>query len=305
MRYNIVNMMCECALARSASDFWRMRMKKFLALLLAMLMLVALVGCNKDDEGNDGSVDLTVNNEEDVYKAEGEYNDAYTYAYIANKEVAITGFSGSHVPHAITVPSVIDELPVTKISEKAFYHMTNITAVTLPEGITVIGDMAFAQCSNLVTVNLPTTLTTVGKAVFADCTIVEKVEFAEVAAGATFTMGEMVFKGCRALTEVKLPQALTVIPAYTFMFCEKITTVTWSDALTAIGDYAFMMDAEHTDEDLEPDRLNTTLVSVNFPATLVKVGDYAFANCQNFVKPAWADGSGTVKLGTNPFFVAQ
>ena len=116
-------------------------MKKFLALILALLLVCSLVACSGDDEGEEGPTDLTVTSNDLFYNAGGDYGDRFEYEIINGNEVAIIGFESDYTPHEITVPATIEECPVVEISDAAFYHCSQITAVNLPASVRTIGNI--------------------------------------------------------------------------------------------------------------------------------------------------------------------
>ena len=256
-------------------------MKRIFALMLALLLAASLVACSDKEDDDKSAVDLTVTSSEMVYEAGGDYNDAFYYEYINGDEVAIVGYSGSHVPHDVVLPATIDNRPVTEISARAFNSKTNVTAVTVPEGVLVIGDMAFNECTSLKSITLPATVVTVGDAAFSGCIQLATVTFP----AATTEIGKYAFYNCKSLTAVAMP-SVTVIPEQAFMKCDRLKSVTWSAAGTEIGDSAFMS--------------CPVLDTISFPTTLTTVGAYAFADCAKLTAPTLAE---TVTVGANAFYV--
>ena len=94
--------------------------------------------------------------------ARAEEWGGYTYEVVNGNTVTITGYTGPD--GAITIPSVIDEKPVTAIGERAFFYCDGLTGnLVIPEGVTSIGDNAFHRCSGLNgTLTLPSTLESIG-----------------------------------------------------------------------------------------------------------------------------------------------
>ena len=70
----------------------------------------------------------------------------YTYT-IADGQVTITGYTGSDT--VLTLPAIIDGLPVTRIGDNAFNGLTGLTGVILPDSVTRIGANAFQGCTGL------------------------------------------------------------------------------------------------------------------------------------------------------------
>lgn len=259
-------------------------MKRFIALLLALLLVFSLVACNKDkgEEEEEGGFDMTVTTNDLIYKPESQYNDAFYYEYINEDEVAILSFSASHDVHAITIPDKIENRLVTEIKAGAFNSASNISSVTLPEGLRVIGDFAFNNCIALTSINFPSTLTEIGQAAFASC-----IKLGSVALPDSVTkLGYAAFYGCKSLTGATVSHNVKELPAQVFMGCEKLVSVAWSDEGVKVGDYAFMGCA--------------ALTTVNFPAALTMIGAYAFADCAKLTSPTLAE---TVEIGENAFYV--
>src|ERR1051325_10680402 len=67
---------------------------------------------------------------------------AQDFTYTTNNgTITITGYTGPG--GNVTIPSVITGLPVTVIGDKAFYFVTGLTGVNIPDSVTSIGDDGF------------------------------------------------------------------------------------------------------------------------------------------------------------------
>ena len=75
-----------------------------------------------------------------------DYYDDYYYT-TDNGTITIVGYTG--VGGAVTIPSTINDLPVTSIGAGAFYKCTSLTSVTIPSSVMTIGSYAFADCPAL------------------------------------------------------------------------------------------------------------------------------------------------------------
>ncbi len=73
--------------------------------------------------------------------------------------ITITGYAGSG--GAIMIPSTITGLPVTSIGDEAFFDISGLTAVTIPNSVTNIGSDAFFD-SGLTSVTIPNSVITMG-----------------------------------------------------------------------------------------------------------------------------------------------
>ena len=274
------------------------KMKKILALTLALLfVVVALAACSGGASNNNDGIDAVEKNERAYSVKNGDYTDVFYYDVVNGDEIVITGFASSHEPHAIVVPTgpeiisasqkegeeiVVDKYKLTAINDGAFKNKTNITAVTLPDTVTKIGALAFAECSSLASINIPNGVTLIGEAAFTNTALTSITLPDSVLASG---LGKMAFYGCRQLTTVTLPAGLETIKEQTFMNCVALTTVNAGDALKTIEAHAFGG--------------CTVLNSFVIPASITTIGDYAFAECAAFTKPTLAEG---VTVGTNAFY---
>jgi hypothetical protein len=90
------------------------------------------------------------------------------YNYTANDgAVTIVRYTGSG--GAVTVPEMINGLPVTGIEDLSFFECTALTAVTIPANITDIPADAFYYCANLANVTISSSVTNIEDDAFAGC----------------------------------------------------------------------------------------------------------------------------------------
>lgn len=82
-------------------------------------------------------------------------------------KIVITRLQG--LAGEVTIPAMIEDLPVKAIDRKSFLSKKFLRKVSLPETIEEIGDWAFAYCDNLKKVSLPNRNISFGKSVFMEC----------------------------------------------------------------------------------------------------------------------------------------
>ena len=51
---------------------------------------------------------------------------------------------------------------VTSIRNYAFYYLSSLTSIEIPNSVTSIGNYAFANCQNLTSITIPSSVTTIG-----------------------------------------------------------------------------------------------------------------------------------------------
>ena len=219
-------------------------MKKLLILLLALLTATSLAACSDDGE-DPGQDDLQDYVEEDVVI------DSYTvgesvfhFASIDSTTVEITGYEGPTAPHDVTIPSEVptnadgsERKAVTAIADAAFFGISSLRSLVLPEGVTTIGKFAFAECVQLTSVTFPSSLQTIGMGAFHGAgltalTLPEECGLTEI--------GDLAFKDCDSLTEITIPGYIETVGMGAFFGCDGIRSIELEEGVVTVGDKAFM-----------------------------------------------------------------
>lgn len=252
-------------------------MKRIFAMLLALLLVFSLAACSKDGDETEDPVNLTVTTDGQYYEAGGQYNDRFAYEIFDGNKIMITGFVSDYTPHAITVPSTIENCPVEKIAASAFYQCSQITEVSLPATVKSIESMAFAGCVQLTTVTFAegaNTLTDIGDYAFAQCVKLAAISLPD----SLLALGEGAFFRCESLAAIQLPEGIAAIGDMTFMGCTALATVTSGSAVKSIGAYAFCG--------------CSALASYTVGAEVTAIGANAFALCNTLESITFANTTG-------------
>ena len=144
-------------------------MKRILAIMLVVILLISVAACTKKPTGlteEEGESNVTVKHE---YTAPGT---ADTFEYDVNEEgnYEITNFRTTNATlHTVTIPEAIGGIPVTGIADEAFKAANEINAVVIPASVKYIGDAAFYQCKYLAAVVIPDSVTEIGMSSFEGC----------------------------------------------------------------------------------------------------------------------------------------
>lgn len=109
------------------------------------------------------------------------------------------------------IPSEIDGIAVTSITNNAFSDCNNLQSCIIPEGITDISHHAFEKCYNLKSVEFPQSLTYIGDRAFNYCSSLIQVTIPENVE----TLGMFAFDNCSQLRHVMLENPRT---DYTYAF---------------------------------------------------------------------------------------
>ena len=224
-----------------------MKMKKILAVLLAVLL-----ACGAFPAGS---------------FAEGQ--DLFQYSVNPDGTAVITGITDEDI-EVMEIPAELDGHPVTSIGDFAFGHCWNLVSVTIPDGIVSIGAMVFGNCFRLESVSIPDSLVSIGSNAFRSERLTEiKVSpdhpvFAvenealidrktmtlvrflapeitgtyEIAQGIR-AIGTGAFELDRRLSSVVIPDSVTEIGAEAFSYCDSLKEIVIPDSVISIGYLAF------------------------------------------------------------------
>ena len=210
--------------------------------------------------------------------------------FYENTEFKVTSIGNEAFIYNYQITEV--QLPETikVIGDKAFNSCGALKSLALPDGIVEIGDRAFYFCSKLDTnipksvksigdyafsftgltkVDLPEGLTRTGDNVFANCSSLKKANFP-----ASLTVaGTRMYLDCPALEEVEVAQGVAKIPVYCFYGTKSLKKITLPEGVAEIEKGAFYLSG---------------LTSIELPASLTTIGEFAYAglkNCPDIIVP--------------------
>jgi len=158
----------------------------------------------------------------------------YTTSPDGSGGVLIAGFSATG-SGPLAIPAAIGGQTVTGLGQYAFYGVTNITGVTIPNTVTSIALGAFLGCTSLTGVAIPNSVTSIGDDAFSQCTSLTSVTIPN----GVKSIGSDAFLYCSSLTSVTIPNSVTSIGLFAFYSCTSLGNVTVPSSVTSIGDYAF------------------------------------------------------------------
>ena len=227
----------------------------------------------------------------------------YEYT-VADGNATITKFN-STTTDAVTIPSTIDDYPVTAIGEKAFQNCINLKSVTIPNGVTSIGEYAFLSCTSLKSVDIPNSVTSIGISAFYSCTSLESiclpsgldvrtaaipntatlVRYGFVADNVTITKASL----GKGRTTVEIPSSICGVPVTAigdsaFEGCTSLASVTIPSGVQTIGNRAFAS--------------CTSLESVDIPDSVTSIGEKAFSNCTSLASVTIPNGVQVIRNST-------
>ncbi len=186
--------------------------------------------------------------------------------------ITITNYTGPGGD--VTIPGMIDGLPVTGIGKSAFLGCGSLTSVTIPGSVTSIEIPRFGDCVGLTTISVDPAspryssvdgvLFDKGQTSLIRCPAGKSGSYA--IPGGVIGIGVNAFWGCFRLTNVAIPDTVTSIGGCAFSGCSNLTGVAIPGSVTFIGGGAFVNCG--------------SLTGVTIPSSVTKIYDSAFDDCR-------------------------
>ena len=243
-----------------------MKMKRFLAVLLALCLLLsyAPTGALAAETVASGTCGDTA-----TWSLENGVLTISGTGMMANYDLEM---AAPWFDYAESITSVVVEDGISFVGSYAFAELPNLTEATIADSVTFILEGAFFNCPALETVKLSAELDFIGDAAFRYCKSLKDLEIPDSAN----SIGKYAFHGCHAFTYLKLPEGMPEIPEGMAESCSNLTGVFIPDSVDKIGDNAFMDCA--------------SLEAVEIPAGVTSMGSMAFANCGGLTEITfWGD----------------
>lgn len=212
-------------------------MKRFLAISLAALMLLSIIGCSKEEDSTLVDADDGAG-VADIVSSTVTY-EGFEFGFDVNEhgdyEITSVKYKGSKAID-VKIPSQIDGRPITGIATDAFKANSFIKSVVIPDSVTYIGDFAFYGCTGLTNVTLPNTITDIGAGAFWDCSSLKSITLSEE----LVNIGNYAFMNCTSLESITFPSKVQTIGDGAFFSCKKLTAVTIPASVKTVGKAAFI-----------------------------------------------------------------
>ncbi|MCD8221917.1 MAG: leucine-rich repeat protein [Clostridiales bacterium] len=180
----------------------------------------------------------------------------------------------------VEIPDEIEGFEVEIIDRFAFWPLSDLEEVSIPETVTAIYEYAFQDCTGLSAVNFSEGLQTLGDGAFISCTALTEI----ILPDSVEIIGENVFQGCSGLTDVDLGCGVQSIGSGAFLNCSGLMAITFPESLETIGSKAFInctaLESIEFSEGLntigEEAFRNTAVVSLDIPDSVTSIGESAF-----------------------------
>ena len=153
---------------------------------------------------------------------------------IKGNSVTITGCD-KKVSEMLSIPSIIEGKPVTKIGNFAFSRCRALTSIMIPNSVSSIEPYAFSDCSKLTEINIPNGVTDIDLNTFMGCRSLENITIPN----SVTHIGSSAFMGCTSLKEITIPNSATWINDKAFNFCKSLLEIKFLGDAPNVGEDVF------------------------------------------------------------------
>ncbi len=229
----------------------------------------------------------------------------WQYVVLEDGTAEIVIYTGK--AETLTIPDTLDGKSVTSIGDNAFYLLSDVTSITLPDSVTSIEKNPFTGCHKLLSIHVSPDhdyLTVIDDVLFSKpdkrliCYPYGKTNTTyEIPRGISI-IGDGAFYSCSNLTSITLPDSVTSIEKNPFTGCSKLLSIHVPpdhDYLAVIDDVLF----SKPDKRLICYPRGKTNTVYEIPRGVSVIGDDAFYLCRNLTSITLPDS--VTSIGRNPF----
>lgn len=213
------------------------------------------------------------------------------YGFNLSSSSALAKVTSVKFSGALDIPEGVE----FTIGDNAFYYTKELKTIELPMGLTRVPQKAFYYAQGLETVKIPYTVLEMDERVFYYCNSLKSVIFEEAPAGEDAKYPLTLLDGH---TESNGSYGSYYYGVFTNINSKEFTAVTLPTRTVYIGKYAFH-GADMSSGGANP---NSYLVSVNIPANVTEIGDYAFAYAKSLTTVTFAKNSQLTTIGDDAFY---
>ena len=275
--------------------------------LLFTLCLILVLCSDERTSDNQGG-----NNSTDGGTIEEVIHYGPKYELLSDGTYCVVGYVFPEGKTDIVLDAVYEKCAVTKIGDRAFADLDNITSIVLPDSIVSIGSYAFSGCDNIESIVIPESVETIMSRAFYDCEKLASIEFKSADnKNAALTIGEFAFSQCNALTSLVIPENVVAIENSAFEGCSAVKSVSLPSTLETLSSRAFYGCSELTTVTFATgcvlDEIKSSafenckkLASIELPESIVKLRASVFAGCSSLADIAL--GSKLESIGSYAFY---
>ena len=156
-----------------------------------------------------------------------------SYEEAANVTSIPSKFFGENIDKVNTFNELQYFTNLQVIKDKAFYGISPLSQIIIPESVIHIGSEAFSL-TNIVSIVIPDSVKTIGNKAFFTCWHLDNIVLSKnITSIANYAFGNT------DIQYVTIPEGITSIGSGAFKNCDRLVEVTIPSSVTAIGDSAF------------------------------------------------------------------
>lgn len=231
-------------------------------------------------------------------------NNIITYITEDNKAISLNSLDwyGAKVvsntyDSYTNIGKITFDKPLTGIPDKAFYGITKLKSIVIPEEVTTIGVSAFYNTS-LTSITIPDSVNEIKESAFDGCVYLSYVNISSISEWCQIKFesilsnplyyAEILRFNNQIINEFIIPEGTLALNAFTFKNCTNLSSILLPDSITHIGPYCFEGCSNLTGitlpEGIEKIHQNTfryceNLSQVILPNSLQAIGHFAFTLC--------------------------
>ncbi len=196
----------------------KMKLKKFLSLLMAIIMLLTTISI------------LTITSS----AIGGTVGDYKYFVYNTSEGCAeIDKYTGTAT--VLSIPSSLGGYKIDRLNAGSFRDRTTLVSVTIPSSVKTISCDVFEGCTSLKTVKMSNNVSEIFSNTFQDCVRLSNINLSNK----LVKIDDSLFWNCKSLKSIKIPIQVTSIGKNSFWHCSSLETITIPKSVTYIGKSAF------------------------------------------------------------------
>lgn len=217
-------------------------MKKWIAVVLAVLLICSLVACEKKQNENEF--------DPEDYDITGSCGEGVMWGYDTETNALTIGGEGTMDDYSDEVTAPWDE------------YREEIESVTILNGVKNVGACAFYCYEDLTNVVIGSRVQEIGEYAFGSCDGITEI----VLPDALMKIGSWAFQYCDGLTKVVVPDHVTIIGHSAFYSCSNLSEITLGSSVQTIYERAFA---------------ETAISEIFIPESVLSIQNRAFSRCDN------------------------
>ena len=226
-------------------------------------------------------------------------SEGLNYTSLGNGTCILVGM-GSCTDGVLVIPETSPEGDtVIAIADYAFFTISGISQVVIPDSVISIGEAAFARCNSLTSIYIPENVSEIKMTAFCDSASLERITVSPENEYYCDIDGNLCSKDMTTFmqyaegkgeTTIVLPESITAIAEGAFAYLDTPTQIILHDGVRNIGWSAFFGCTSLTSIEIPEGVVDIpesvfyncySLRSVSLPSTLTHIGASAFEGCMS------------------------